>query len=75
MKTEIVIDHLVWSMDEVDNPEDALAELPKAPVNAVVPTSVLHEDGGVADALADAYGFAVLELSYHLKEPSSLAEK
>ncbi len=67
-ESKIVIDHLVWDMDEVENPEDALAELPKAPVSAVVPTSVLHEDGGVADALADAFGFAVQELSYRIQE-------
>lgn len=68
LESKILIDHLVWDMTDVENPEDALAELPKAPVSAVIPTSALHEDSGVADALSDAYGFSVKELSYRIQK-------
>ena len=67
-KTKLTIESIEWDMDEVESPEDALASLPKAPFIVLVPTSVLSEDTGVADALSDEYGFSVISLSFTITE-------
>ena len=66
--TKVTINSIEWDMDEVENPEDAIASLPKAPFTAVVPTEALSEDTGVADVLSDEYGFAVANLTFTIAE-------